>query len=78
MDLTTTVDYYINSSTLSSVANGDYLLSTTEKPFAESINETFQKVITTKDMVSADTHTLVYATLITRQLLLAHCSPAFV
>ena len=50
-DLTTSMDFYLNSSTLSSVLGSDVLLSTTEKPFAESINETFHKVIATKDMV---------------------------
>lgn len=52
MDLTTSMDFYLNSSTLGNVLPGDVLLSTTEKPFAESFNETLQKVITTKDMVS--------------------------
>jgi len=51
LDLTTSMDFYLNSSTLSSVLGSDVLLSTTEKPFAESINETFHKVIATKDMV---------------------------
>lgn len=51
LDLTTSMDFYLNSSTLSSFLGGDVLLSTTEKPFAESINETFHKVIATKDMV---------------------------
>ena len=49
-DLTTSMDFYQNSSTLSN-GLGDVLLSTTEKPFADSINETFQKVIGTKEMV---------------------------
>ncbi|KAL7044402.1 hypothetical protein ACKWTF_001906 [Chironomus riparius] len=49
LDLTTSMDFYLNSSTLSN-GLGDVLLSTTEKPFAESINETFQKVIGTKEM----------------------------
>ena len=51
MDYTTSMEFYVNSSTLSSVLGGSVLLSTTEKPFAESFNETIQKVITTKDMV---------------------------
>ena len=45
------MDNYLNSSTLSSFAAGEMASSTTEKPFAESFNETLQKVITTKDMV---------------------------
>jgi hypothetical protein len=54
VETTTTMDYFTNGSTQSSgggLASGEFLLSTTEKPFAESFNETFQKVITTKDMV---------------------------
>lgn len=51
MDFTTSIDFYLNSSTLDNVLGGDALLSTTEKPFATSLNETVQKVLTTQHMV---------------------------